>query len=222
MTLLNPKYRDGSISELGSVGNPLSVPESLRYFVSNLLLYNTIILLSLKLNGTFKSKNRDGSISGLVSELGSVGNPISVPESPRYFFLKSAAKFYYTFFKVQLFWEGHKNLLESSSRFWHYLVKFIYSEKAAKFCEIIPLLLTILHTVKTRKILWPFQNIWTLTPKPWQFCQIFMAFSEKLIFIILIATFESKRRDGSISAPLSVTGSLGNSISLPVSPRYFV
>ena len=166
MTLLNPKYRDGSISELGSVGNPLSVPESLRYFVSNLLLYiSNNNLLSFKLNITFKLKNRDGSISGLVSELGSVGNPISVPESPRYFFLKSAAKFYYTFFKVQPSREGHKNLLESSSRFWHYLVKFIYSEKAAKFCKIIPLLLTTVHTVKTRKILWPFQNIWTFNTK---------------------------------------------------------
>ena len=104
MELLNPKYRDGPISELGSVGNPLSVPESLRYFVSNLLLYiSNNNLLSFKLNITFKSKNRDGSISGLVSELGSVGNPISVPESPRYSFLKSAAKFYHTFFKVQLF-----------------------------------------------------------------------------------------------------------------------
>ena len=29
-------------------------------------------------------------------------------------------------------------------------VKFIYSEKAAKFCEIFPLLLTTVHTVKSR------------------------------------------------------------------------
>ena len=30
------------------------------------------------------------------------------------------------------------------------LLKFIYSEKAAKFCEIFPLLLTTVHTVKSK------------------------------------------------------------------------
>ena len=30
------------------------------------------------------------------------------------------------------------------------LVKFIYSEKATKFCEIFPLLLTTVHTVKSK------------------------------------------------------------------------
>ena len=97
---MNPKHRDGPISELGSVGNPLSVPESLRYFVSNLLLNNTIILMSFKLNSIFKSKNRDGSISGPVSELGSVGNPISVPESPRYFFSNLLQNFMIYFFRI--------------------------------------------------------------------------------------------------------------------------
>ena len=29
-------------------------------------------------------------------------------------------------------------------------VKFIYSEKATKFCEIFPLLLTTVHTVKSK------------------------------------------------------------------------
>ena len=47
------------------------------------------------------------------------------------------------------------------------LVKFIYSEKATKFCEIFPLLLTVCTVVKSeekiRKILLPFQNIWILT-----------------------------------------------------------
>ena len=100
MELLNPNYRDGSISELGSVGNPLSVPISPRYFVSNLLLNNTIILLTFKLNSTFKSKNRDGSISGPVLELGSVGNPISVPESPRYFFSNLLQNFMIYFFRI--------------------------------------------------------------------------------------------------------------------------
>ena len=45
-------------------------------------------------------------------------------------------------------------------------IKFIYSEKATKFCEIFPLLLTVCAVVKSkerlRKILWPSQNIWTL------------------------------------------------------------
>ena len=40
------------------------------------------------------------------------------------------------------------------------LLKFIYSEKATKFCEIFTQLLTTLHTVKSfRKILWHSQNI---------------------------------------------------------------
>ena len=34
------------------------------------------------------------------------------------------------------------------SHLWPYKVKFIYSEKATKFCEIFPLLLTPVHTVK--------------------------------------------------------------------------
>ena len=32
----------------------------------------------------------------------------------------------------------------------HATVKFIYSEKATKFCEIFPLLLTTVHTVKSK------------------------------------------------------------------------
>ena len=30
------------------------------------------------------------------------------------------------------------------------MLKFIYSEKAAKYCEIFPLLLTTVHTVKSK------------------------------------------------------------------------
>ena len=44
--------------------------------------------------------------------------------------------------------------------------KFIYSEKATKFCEISTLLLTVLYSKVRwifRKILWPNQNIWTLS-----------------------------------------------------------
>ena len=44
-----------------------------------------------------------------------------------------------------------------------YLLKFIYSEKATKFCEISTLLLSYAVPVKSKaEILWPFQNIWTL------------------------------------------------------------
>ena len=47
------------------------------------------------------------------------------------------------------------------------LIKFIYSEKATKFCEIFPLLLTTVHTVRSKgKIL-----------------QNFVAFSEYINFI---------------------------------------
>jgi hypothetical protein len=46
------------------------------------------------------------------------------------------------------------------------LLKLIHSEKATKFCEIFTLLLTTVHTVKSKvKILWPSQNIWTLLNK---------------------------------------------------------
>ena len=34
--------------------------------------------------------------------------------------------------------------------FYALLLKFIYSEKATKFCEIFPLLLTTVHTVKSK------------------------------------------------------------------------
>ena len=51
--------------------------------------------------------------------------------------------------------------------FCNFTLKLIYSEKATKLCEIFPLLLTTVHTVKSKvkifKILWPSQNIWTLT-----------------------------------------------------------
>ena len=50
-------------------------------------------------------------------------------------------------------------------------LKFIYSEKATKFCEIFNLLLTtdIESKVrwKFRKILWPSKNTWTLTSNPY-------------------------------------------------------
>ena len=41
--------------------------------------------------------------------------------------------------KVQVYYEGHKTL-----------IKFIYSEKATKFCEIFPLLLTVCTAVKSK------------------------------------------------------------------------
>ena len=48
----------------------------------------------------------------------------------------------------------------------NFIIKFIYSEKATKFCEIFTLLLTVSTVVKSKvKILqnWPSQNIWILT-----------------------------------------------------------
>ena len=45
-------------------------------------------------------------------------------------------------------------------------IKFIYSEKAAKFCEIFPLLLTAVHTVKSKR----------------KISQNFVAFSEYMNF----------------------------------------
>ena len=46
-------------------------------------------------------------------------------------------------------------------------LKFIYSEKATNFAKSSPYFWLALHRTKVRwrfrKILWPFQNIWTLT-----------------------------------------------------------
>ena len=54
------------------------------------------------------------------------------------------------------------------------IIKFIYSEKATKFCEIFTLLLSYVVPVKVRwrfrKILWPSQNIWTLIT--WFACRL--------------------------------------------------
>ena len=52
-------------------------------------------------------------------------------------------------------------------------VKFTYSEKATEFCEIFTLLLTAVHTIKSKvKIL-----------------QNFVAFSEYMIFTTTLAAF---------------------------------
>ena len=61
-----------------------------------------------------------------------------------------------------------KNLwVESQVQQCSSILKFIYSEKATKFCKISTLLLSYVVPVKKvrwrfRKILWPSQNIWTL------------------------------------------------------------
>ena len=48
-------------------------------------------------------------------------------------------------------------------------LKFIYSEKATKFCKIFTYFWLVLHRTKVkwrfRKISWPRQNIWTLSTK---------------------------------------------------------
>ena len=58
-------------------------------------------------------------------------------------------------------WSEFLNFIDSQ------ILKFIHSEKATKFCEIFPLLLTTQYIQskvrgRFRKILWPSQNIWTL------------------------------------------------------------
>jgi hypothetical protein len=54
-------------------------------------------------------------------------------------------------------------LIEKSDEIVYHVLKFIHSEKATKFCEIFPSLLTTVHRVKAlwrfRKILWSSQNI---------------------------------------------------------------
>ena len=78
------------------------------------------------------------------------------------------------------------------------MLNFIYSEKATKFCEISTLLLT--GTTKTkvrgrfRKILWPSQNIWSLTKRL------------QMFFINWNKNFEKLYQDRPISAsgPLSL------------------
>ena len=57
-----------------------------------------------------------------------------------------------------------------SHLFWYFLVKFIYSEKATKFCKIFTFLLICTTSDKSMrwrfcKNLWPSQNIWTLNIK---------------------------------------------------------
>ena len=56
-----------------------------------------------------------------------------------------------------------------------YPLKFIYSEKATKFCEIVPLLLTTVHTVKSKG----------------KISQNFVAFSEYMNFNM---TLKAKKR----------------------------
>ena len=59
-----------------------------------------------------------------------------------------------------------KTIYSNSERSEQFSVKFIYSEKAAKFCEIFTLLLTAVHTV-TNKV---------------EILQNFVAFSEYMNF----------------------------------------
>ena len=52
---------------------------------------------------------------------------------------------YYDFFFMKQKLHISRNVLRPDI-----LVKFIYSEKATKFCEILPLLLTTVHAVKSK------------------------------------------------------------------------
>ena len=76
-------------------------------------------------------------------------------------------------------------------------LKFIYSENATKFCEISTLLVSMyIVPVKSKverfcKILWPFQNIWTLKSNAkakMENSSNFLAFSENLNFNQVIKT----------------------------------
>ena len=64
-----------------------------------------------------------------------------------------------TFFTRNFYTSSHQNpdvsLRITLVKSWVFRLKFIYSEKVTKFCEIFPLLL------------WPSQKIWTLTPHCW-------------------------------------------------------
>ena len=64
-------------------------------------------------------------------------------------------------------------------------IKFIYSEKATKFCEILPLLLTTVHTVKSKG----------------KISQNFMAFSEYMNFTRTLC-----RIPGSIDSDTAILG----------------
>ena len=65
-----------------------------------------------------------------------------------------------------LLWDLCLKAKMTKIRIFHFLLKFIYSEKATKFCEIFTLLLTTVHIVKSKvKIL-----------------QNFVAFSEYMNF----------------------------------------
>ena len=62
-------------------------------------------------------------------------------------------------YRILLSWFIHFILI-------YVLVKFIYSEKATKFCEIFTLLFFDFRTKvrwRFRTILWPSRNVWTLT-----------------------------------------------------------
>ena len=56
------------------------------------------------------------------------------------------------------------------------ILKLIYSEKATKFCEIFPLLLTTVHTVKSKG----------------KISQNFVAFSEYMNFNIALLNFAER------------------------------
>ena len=68
--------------------------------------------------------------------------------------------------------------------FW--FLKFIYSEKATKFCEIFPLLLTTVHTVKSK------------------ISQNFVAFSEYMNFDYKCMNLELKILGSWVTFPLKI------------------
>ena len=77
-------------------------------------------------------------------------------------------------------------------------IKFIYSEKATIFCKIFTLLLSyvvpVKNKVKSLKILWPSQNIWTLTDAPMQNWFLELVFDKISVLNIHLEMWESKQR----------------------------
>ena len=91
----------------------------------------------------------------------------------------------------------------TDSKFSYLQIKFIYSEKASKFCKIFTLLLTTVHTVKSKV----------------EILKIFVAFSECMNFNFLEYCQQSHLKDRGLAGCTLLIGaeSRGNIIFHPPS-----
>ena len=78
------------------------------------------------------------------------------------------------------------------------LLKFIYSEKATRFCEIFPLLLTTVHTVKCKG----------------KISQNFVAFSEYMNFTMVVINPPEKKLENCTSVHCGISPSQSFSFNL--------